>query len=952
MRNFVWKVEIFISILVFGLVTVNLILFWPRFPYPTWIELGMFGVVILVYFVLGFKFEFLARIAPIWFWSSILVIFCVSRIWWLVNVPTLPVSDFIYYLEVARDVAAGNGLTKGVVLYQNGWGYQIFLGAIFAMFGSSLSIVKLFNLFLGLSTIPLIYLAGRELRGETLGRWAAILFVFWPGQWMYTSVAGTEHLALPIAMAGLWLGLRLFQQKEETRWFSAILPGIFFTLGVIVRPAILMYLVAFILIFLVLDNNPKRKSFAVVLLVTYLGINGVYNLSLRVFNFGVVPSFSFSTAANLYYGSNLESNGGWTEEDMLVVSSWSKENALQNALPLTWQRLRSYSFRQLLQLYNAKDFEFWGSSYYGLHFSTLQLDEQQPHISLPINKLNGAQYLFQFLILFGSMAGLLGLSRNSYEPKISALILILIFGTFLHLIFAISSRYNYVFTPLLFMLSVYGLSEIGRRTSRSDYPEQLKGDISAKSRREFNQVRIKNWDWVAKQDERWTSWNRFYHQRLRAIYRFLIPKGARVLELGCAKGDLLAVLQPSYGVGVDFSSEMIARARDRHPELKFIEDDAHEMDLDEKFDFIILSDLINDLWDVEDVLKAIQKNAHPRTRLILNYYSRIWSPLLSLTEGLNLSRPKLLQNWLVNEDVSNLLYLTGFEVLRSQNEILWPLPFRLFDVLFNRFLVKLWPFRFLGLTNFMIARPAPQGLSSEERPVVSVIVPARNEAGNIPDILTRIPEMGGGTEIIFVEGHSTDGTYEAIQEAIQNTERPCRCFKQTGVGKADAVRLGFEKARGDILMILDADLTVAPESLPSFYETLMSGKGELVNGVRMVYPMGKNAMQFLNLIGNKFFSLAFGWLIGQPVKDTLCGTKALWKKDYEQIVANRSYFGDFDPFGDFDLIFGAAKLNLKITDLPIRYQERVYGSTNIQRWKHGLILLRMVFFSARRIKFV
>src|SRR6185503_166522 len=173
-----------------------------------------------------------------------------------------------------------------------------------------------------------------------------------------------------------------------------------------------------------------------------------------------------------------------------------------------------------------------------------------------------------------------------------------------------------------------------------------------------------------------------------------------------------------------------------------------------------------------------------------------------------------------------------------------------------------------------------------------------------------------------------------------------------GKGKGDAVRLGFEVAKGDILMILDADLTVAPRDLPRFFEAISAGKGEFINGVRLVYPMEEEAMRFFNLLGNKFFSWAFSWLLGQPIKDTLCGTKVIWRRDYMRVAANRSYFGDFDPFGDFDLLFGAAKLNLKILEVPIRYAARTYGETNIQRWRHGVLLLRMVLFAARRIKFI
>jgi glycosyltransferase involved in cell wall biosynthesis len=182
-------------------------------------------------------------------------------------------------------------------------------------------------------------------------------------------------------------------------------------------------------------------------------------------------------------------------------------------------------------------------------------------------------------------------------------------------------------------------------------------------------------------------------------------------------------------------------------------------------------------------------------------------------------------------------------------------------------------------------------------------------------------------------------------------QRRCKFLRQRGVGKGDAVRLGFENAEGEILMILDADLTVTPEDLLRFYAIVRSGKGEFINGVRLVYPMENQAMQFFNLIANKLFGWIFTWLIGQNVKDTLCGTKVLSKRHYEMIAANRKYMGEFDPFGDFDLLFGASRLNLRIVDVPVRYRERRYGTTNIRRWRHGWMLLKMVAFGLRRLKF-
>lgn len=469
---------------------------------------------------------------------------------------------------------------------------------------------------------------------------------------------------------------------------------------------------------------------------------------------------------------------------------------------------------------------------------------------------------------------------------------------------------------------------------------------------EYSRLRIRHWDAVATRHRTKRGLGAGYHRRLTAVYRHLIPSGASVLELGCGAGDLLASLQPSRGVGVDFSAVALEQAREKHPGLEFVQADAHGLALGETFDVVILSDLLNDLWDVQTVLEVAHRHCHSNSRLIINTYSRLWQAPLSLAASLGLARPNLEQNWLEVKEIANLLYQADFEVLRKVPEFLFPFPIPLLEPFMNRFVVRFWPFRYLALTNIFIARRLPQS-DPAAQPSVSVLVPARNEAGNIPRILERVPSMGSKTEIVFVEGHSRDDTYQAILDNVAaHPEKPCIVMKQTGVGKGDAVRAGFAAATGDILMILDADLTVPPEDLPRFYRALVSGKGEFINGVRLVYPMEEQAMRFMNLLGNKFFSMAFSWLLGQPISDTLCGTKVLWREDYLRIAANRSYFGDFDPFGDYDLLFGAARLNLKIVDMPVRYRERTYGDTNIERWKHGWLLLRMVAFAARRLKFI
>ncbi|MCD4747809.1 MAG: glycosyltransferase [Thermoanaerobaculales bacterium] len=461
-------------------------------------------------------------------------------------------------------------------------------------------------------------------------------------------------------------------------------------------------------------------------------------------------------------------------------------------------------------------------------------------------------------------------------------------------------------------------------------------------------------DGLAPSRARYLCRNRCYHSLLQKEFGYWIPSGHRVLEVGCGLGDLLASTNPARGVGLDLSPEMIRTARERHPQpnLTFlagaIEDFPAE---DEVFDSIILSDLVCFLYDIKEVFSRLQSFCHPRTRIVMNFHSRLWEPILSVTQKLRLTSGRPVLNWVTREDVEGMLRLAGFEPIWTSERILLPLGLPLIEPMSNRFLAHLWPLKHLCVTNVVVARPTGPPFDRADPPIVSVVVACRNEAGNIPKIVERVPEMGAGTELIFVEGGSTDDTWDQclkIQKA--HPDRSIQVHKQTGTGKGDAVRLGFDKASGRILMILDADMTVPPEDLVHFYEALASGRVEFVNGSRLVYSMDERAMRFLNVIGNKFFASAFSFLLGQRLKDTLCGTKVLLRSDYEKIAAGRSYFGDLDPFGDFDLIFGAAKLGLKIQDLPIRYRDRTYGDTNISRFSHGLLLLRMVWLALRRLK--
>ena len=465
--------------------------------------------------------------------------------------------------------------------------------------------------------------------------------------------------------------------------------------------------------------------------------------------------------------------------------------------------------------------------------------------------------------------------------------------------------------------------------------------------------RSKFWDKVWLKYNNRTGFGSYYHKRLAKVYRFLIPKKSSVLEIGCGNGKLLASLNCKSKTGIDFSEEAIKIAIETYPNCEFIHTGIQEFNSTSTFDYIILSDLLGDLWDVQIAFQKLQEFCHEETKIIVNFYSKLWEGPLRLIQKLKLKKPTKEQNWLTRSDVRGLMNLSDFEVIKSWQEILLPIRIPLLNWLINSFLVKIPFVRHFALVNFMVFKTTKREKFVRIPKRISVIVAARNEEGHIEEIIQTMPKIGPETELIFVEGNSTDGTFKKIEaEILKYPEKNIKLFKQSGKGKGDAVRKGFEEATGDILMILDADLTVPPDKLLLFYQALVTNKGEFINGVRLVYPMEKEAMRFFNLLGNKFFSMAFSYLLGQKVRDTLCGTKVLWKSDYEKIAANRNYFGDFDPFGDFDLLFGASKLNLKIHDLPIRYQERQYGDTNISRWKHGMILLRMTLFASRKLKFI
>jgi len=462
----------------------------------------------------------------------------------------------------------------------------------------------------------------------------------------------------------------------------------------------------------------------------------------------------------------------------------------------------------------------------------------------------------------------------------------------------------------------------------------------------------------------WRRRNQGYYDDDRAYMRFLVPSGLSVLDLGCGDGELLAALSPKLGVGVDFSPAMLEQARAANPDMIFELGDVEALSEiqglllahngGKPYDVIVLSDTMGYLDDCQATLEALHGLCGPETRIIIAYYSHLWEPVLRIGEtiGLKMRQPEV--NFLGAQDITSILHLADFEPIKSEWRQIVPKKLLGIGTLINRFIGTLPIIRKLALRHYVVARSdravRPHNLSA------TVLVPCRNEKGNIESAVTRLPRFADDIEVLYVEGNSSDGTFEECERVRDHYAKPenggwdIKVFKQPGKGKGDAVRKGFDEARGDVLMILDADLTMPPEELPKYYKAIQEGKGEFVNGTRLVYPMEKGAMRFLNYWANRTFALIFSFLLNQRFTDTLCGTKVLTRKDYQSLIAGRDYFGEFDPFGDFDLIFGAAKLNLKIVEVPIRYADRTYGEPQISRFRDGWLLLKMVVFAWRKLK--
>ncbi|MBV6340319.1 glycosyltransferase [Candidatus Magnetobacterium casense] len=445
----------------------------------------------------------------------------------------------------------------------------------------------------------------------------------------------------------------------------------------------------------------------------------------------------------------------------------------------------------------------------------------------------------------------------------------------------------------------------------------------------------------------------YYYEELLKFLEFLIPPYASVIHIGCGSGEIIGYLRASYKAGVDANAQIIEKAKERFHDVEFIVGNIENVQVAKTFDYVLVINAIEYVNDIQRCFENIKPLCRPDTRIIIIYFNYLWEPVLKFAEKLGLRRKRdLMEHYLSAEDLEGLLSLCDFEPIKRFDRFLLPVHVPMLSYILNKLVVKI-PFMNNLALNYIIIARLPMARKTAKEVSCSIVIPCRNEKGNIEEIVKRVPRLGKATELLFIEGHSKDGTLEeCLRVQREYNTLDIKVSVQDGIGKGDAVLKGFRQATGDVLMILDADITVPPEDLGKFFETIVSGKGELVMGNRLMYQMESQAMRHLNLAGNKFFSAMFTFLLCQRIKDTLCGTKVLWKEDHLKILAGKDYFGDIDPFGDFDLILGAAKLNMKIVEIPIRYRERVYGTTQISRFRHGLLLLRMVIAAFMKLKWV
>lgn len=446
----------------------------------------------------------------------------------------------------------------------------------------------------------------------------------------------------------------------------------------------------------------------------------------------------------------------------------------------------------------------------------------------------------------------------------------------------------------------------------------------------------KHFDAIAKDYDYYKKKNGYYHTQIKKFYKQIIPEGSSVLEVGCATGDLLDYLKPSYGLGIDISRNMIEEAKRKHPGLDLVHGEISSIFARSDFDFIILSNLLDYIDDIYTFFVSLKRWMGEYTKLIINHNNPLWAPLIRIGAKFWLRTADAKRNFVTLRDACNLLEVLDFDISEKGFRLILPIYIPVVSHLVNKLFPRLYGINNFSSLQYIICRKR-QLASKKKQLSCTVVIPCHNEEQNLVECVRRVSSPGSFTEIIIVDDGSIDNTFQIAKQISEQDPRVRAIRLEKNLGKGNAVKVGFDNARGDVLIILDADMTVAPEDIPKFFNTIADGAAEFVNGTRMIYPMEKKAMKFLNFFGNKMFGVITSIILGQRNTDVLCGTKALLKRHYKYIKIEDC------KWGDFDLLYGAAKLKLKLVEMPVHYKKRVSGSSKMKAIKHGIGMIRSCF---------
>tara|TARA_B110000977_G_scaffold125183_1_gene160299 strand:+ start:1495 stop:2904 length:1410 start_codon:yes stop_codon:yes gene_type:complete len=362
------------------------------------------------------------------------------------------------------------------------------------------------------------------------------------------------------------------------------------------------------------------------------------------------------------------------------------------------------------------------------------------------------------------------------------------------------------------------------------------------------------------------------------------------------------------------------------------------------FDHIVIADIEHQKFITKNLIDLNEKIDN-ECRVIVLSKSIFWSTLINFYKKIKNIGPDK-NNFLPYSNLRKIFLNTNFEIVKNEKIIFFPFQFSLLTKFINQ-IFRFPVLNFFCMINLTVLKKVQKKNYQAEGKKISFIIPCKNEGGNIKFFYEKIINSTINAEFLFGNDNSSDNTLDEIkklQQAIPNKE--IKIYDGPGVCKSENVYKGINLASGEIILIYDADLTVSFDDLVNSINLLLKTDADFINCTRMIMPQQKNAMKFLNFYGNLFFAFLFSILFKQKITDTLCGTKIFFKKDWEQIKKYNNTWGAKDLWGDFDLLLGAYKNNLKIVENPISYTDRKEDETKMTGIIKNSIRMLIITFVA------